>query len=151
MVTILWRLYGSWRIIQGFSRSVGNLEEVAKWSRDTAFGNVKNNRKNMIFLLLFRFGLYSVRFFVFLQISMQILADLVYILCDFLCSCRFLYFFKRGADSARGSSNMYGLLISTEKMRRSAAYHRETKLKTPFSLQGPVARSMVSVNQRLIP
>lgn len=41
----------------------------------------------------------------------------VQILCDFLCSRRFPYFFKRGADSARGSSNMYGLLISTEKMR----------------------------------
>lgn len=34
-----------------------------------------------------------------------------------LRSCRFPYFFKRGADSVRGSSNMYGLLISTEKMR----------------------------------
>lgn len=44
-------------------------------------------------------------------------SDLVYILCDFLCSCRFPYFFKRGAESVRGSSNMYGLLISTEKMR----------------------------------
>lgn len=52
MVTILWRFYG----YEVQFRSVWNLDEVAKRSRDTTSGNFRNNRKKIrIFFLLFRF------------------------------------------------------------------------------------------------